>query len=224
MYSQQNYMQQGYPQQVYQQGYPQQVYQQGYQPVIPPAYNPQYYQQQNNPPVIPPAYNPQYYPQVNTQQSYSQQQQPTSQPVQQPTPQTVQQTTNTTTPQTVQQTTPQVILSQSGEPMKMSVDYPQNSNLVLVDPDYRKDKAFGIERKLHNVILFHRAFPFWQVILVVLCILALFFLWLYYYGCDLPVIGAMCTVFGWFIAWWKFLFTIGGYIYDGISWVYHLAF
>ena len=104
----------------------------------------------------------------------------------------------------------------------MSVDYSRFQVPVGPDPDYRPDKAFGIDRHKHNVILFHRVFPYWQVILVVLCILALFFLWLYYYGCDLPIIGAVCTVFGWFIAFWKFIFSIGGYIYDGISWVFNL--
>ena len=104
----------------------------------------------------------------------------------------------------------------------MTADYRQFQVPVGPDPDYRPDTAFGIERRKRNVILFHRAFPFWQVILVALCIIALFFLWLYYYGCDLPIIGAACTVVGWFIAWWKFLFSIGGYIYDGISWVFNL--
>ena len=231
----QQYNQQYYPQQQQQQYYPQQQQQQYY----PPAYNqqqqyypPAYNQQQTAPqPQQQTAPQPQQTaPQPQQQQTAPQQQQQTAPQPQQSNPPAYNQLQQSNPPAynqpqqsnppayNQQQTAPQTqvyqpVQSYTGVPMEM----PAENN-----PNYRLKTAFGIERKLRNVILFHWAFPFWQVILVVICILVLFFLWLYYFGCDLPIIGAMCTVFGWFIAWWKFVFSILGYIYDGISWVYNL--
>ena len=105
--------------------------------------------------------------------------------------------------------------------------YPQEGYQQQDEPmyEYVPHKLFGKYRNRDNsrtFVLFHYAIPYWQIIVGILIVTMLFLLWLYYYGCDLPIIGAMCTVFGWFIAWWKFVFSIVGYIYDGISWVYNL--
>jgi hypothetical protein len=129
-----------------------------------------------------------------------------------------------------QQAYPQGYPQQEGYPQTgyLQQAYPSQEGYQQQDEsmyEYVPHKLFGKYRNRDNsrtFVLFHYAIPYWQIIVGILIITMLFLLWLYYYGCDLPIIGAMCTVFGWFIAWWKFVFSIVGYIYDGISWVYNL--